>query len=706
MARDFDREWSTGYWDYMRGLSHVSRYGLLTSLLLHCRERPAVLDAGCGEGTLAAHLNGRADYLGFDVSPEAIARAAQACPDARFAVASVAEFQTEEKFDAVVFNAILYLFDDKRGIVARYAKLLKPGGILVIENHTTFRAARDYFRKVGELQDSKGWEKNQEELPLDWLGPLFEDYRHEAHYTLLNWSVANSEFPCRHIHLFRLREKAPPPPPPRAGFGEDSAPYVFGTESMGGVLEALKVEGRSVLTVLGGADQLLNFVCAGAREVVGFDISRAAAHLAELKLAALRTFDRSRYLALFLELQNGPSADAKGALSGLFPQLSPAARHYFQLGFETGLKVKVRILRAAKLTGINPYLQSDEAYLRTRAGLSEGVFLTADLFTLREQLNRRFDVVYAANVLDFNRSRAAEGVASLWPLVEQGGCICSYEFASHPQRDGEYGPGVLQRHAFDGPVYGGRDSLAVLRREPQDPWKNWLDGLGDDLAPIGQGGQSSHLYRAGQVVLRAPRPGTKVDAQASFRSHRLLRTLALRAGAPHLALPAALVDTPEELRAQVASPQMVATPLLPADHRNAHSLPAKLLSRVGEEDRLAAALLCVLTAQCDAVLKNVFVAPDGKPVLLDLDTCLGRPVWWGPASRTCFAPGGALAYSSPQDGFAALPEPHAELIREVLRGSDFGLLPEEMRALKACARAIFELGLTRASTRPLPEPRG
>ena len=34
MARDFDREWSTGYWDYMRELSHVSRYGLLASLVL------------------------------------------------------------------------------------------------------------------------------------------------------------------------------------------------------------------------------------------------------------------------------------------------------------------------------------------------------------------------------------------------------------------------------------------------------------------------------------------------------------------------------------------------------------------------------------------------------------------------------------------------------------------------------------------------
>ena len=684
MPRDFDREWSTGYWDYMRDLSHVSRYGLLASLVLHGREQPAILDVGCGEGTLFEHLHGRATYLGFDVSAQAVARGAARHPEARFVQATVAEFQTEEKFDAIVFNAILYLFDDKRSIVARYAKMLKPGGILVLENHTTFRAARDYFRKAGELQDAAGWDKVQTAVPLDWLAQLFQEYRHEAHYTLLNWSVANSEFPCRHVHVFRLR--------PVKGFSEDSAPYLFGTESMGPVLEAVNVEGRSVLTVLGGADQLLNFVFAGAREVVGFDISRAASYVAELKLAALRALDRSRFLQLFLELQKG----ASDGLADLLPQLSAPAAAWFR---EKELEVKVRVRSAATVQRLNPYLQSDEAYLKTRAGLaSTGTFFTADLFAL--PLQRKFDVVYTANVLDFHRARSAQAVESLWPLVEPSGCICSYEFASHQRRAGEYGPGVLTRHDFDGLVYGGRDGLAILRREPEDPI-DWLK-LESDFAPIGQGGQSSHLYRSGQVVLRAPRPGTKVDAQASYRSHRLLRNLALRIERPWLALPAALVDTPEAL--QVGGEQMVATPLLPASYRNAHSLPKRALETVSEEDRLAAALLCVLTAQCDAVLKNVFVSPEDKPVLLDLDTCLGRPVWWGPATRSCFAPGGALAFSSRQDTFADLPPLLRDLIRQILSGSELGLPAGEARALTACAKAIFEQGLAKAAQRPLPEP--
>jgi hypothetical protein len=277
----------------------------------------------------------------------------------------------------------------------------------------------------------------------------------------------------RHVHVFRLRpepgrpaanpsrpEAAPEPVRPaaaaRAGFSESSSPYVFGTENLTGVLGALDVRGKRVLTVLGGADQLLNFACNGAREVRGFDISRAASHMAELKCAALRAFDRGRYLSLLLDLQAGPSPATKGALADLLLGLSPAAAGYFQDVLSQGFRPKVRIRKAEVLQRINPYLQSDEAYLRTRENLPQGPFVTADLFALAGQLRGPFDVIYAANVLDFNRAQSEEAMAALWPLAAEDGVVCSYEFASHPRRDGEYGPGVLRRHAFDGPVYGGR----------------------------------------------------------------------------------------------------------------------------------------------------------------------------------------------------------------------------------------------------------
>ncbi len=723
MPRDFDREWSTGYWDYMRGLAHVSRYGMLASLILHGRESPAVLDVGCGEGTLFEHLHGRARYLGFDLAPEAIARATERYgkEGARFLTGSVTDFSTEEKFDVIVFNAILYLVADKRSVVARYAKMLKPGGILLVENHTSFRDARGYLSRVGEAQDAKGWNKISEVVPFDWLKSLFQDYQHEAHYTLLNWSVANKEFPCRHVHIFRLREPAAARPasvPSRAGFSQDSAPYIFGTENMVGVLEGLSVRGKSVLTVLGGSDQLLNFICAGAREVVGFDIARNASYVAELKFAALRAYDRERYFSTMLALQNGPLAKARDEVAPLLATLSEPAARYFRESLDTKVNIKVRSRNPATLTQINPYLQSDEAYLRTRANLGHGQFITADIFALPQQLERRFDVVYAANVLDFNRAGSPEAVDRLWKVVEPGGCVCSYEFASHKRAEGEYGPGVVTRNEFDGKVYGKRDFLAVIRRADQPLPAAGADaevaslqaaldqGPIDGFGPIGKGAQSSQLQRASAggrlVVLRAPRAGTKVDSFASFRSHRVMRALAFRIGAPHLALPTAFIDTPDALRATIAASKMVVTPLLPEGARSAGDISSKLLAAISEEDRLAAAVLCVLTAQCDAVPKNVFMLPEGQPVLLDLDNCLGRPIWWaGGANPICFAPGGRLAYRSSQASFSELPPVLAALVRELAAGDACGLEGAEAEVMKSSAAAIIEQGLTAAALRHL-----
>jgi len=743
MARNFDREWSTGYWDYMRGLSHVSRYGLLASLACYGRHGARVLDVGCGEGTLYEHLGERvASYVGFDTSAAAIARASQRFPGgrAKFSVASVTDFQSDERFDVILFNAILYLFDDKLPIVRRYAQMLAPGGALVIENHTTFKDARRYFQRIAELQDAspEGWSKNHEVVPFDWLGQLFRDYQHQAHYTLLNWSVDRAEFPCRHVHVFTERPRAEKEAqeaeyqrPPvvdaggRGGFHADSAPYLFGTETMGGVLEGLEVRGKSVLTVLGSSDQLLNFTWAGAREVVGFDISRAASYVCELKMAALRAYERKRYLPLILELQAGLGAEGKSAIARLLPQLSPTAASYWQNVLERGGKYTIRARSPAALQKINPYLQSDEAYQQTRHNLRDGMLYTADVFRVAERVDRKFDLVYLANVLDFNRSKAAMAVERLWPLVEPDGSIVSYEFASHKQQEGEYGGVQLARRQFDGVIYGGRDSAAVLRRWASAPSKEGdaerteLEQLlkNGELAGLAQmvpaGAQSSFFYRGAvdgrQLVLRAPRPGTAVDVNASFRSHRLVRELARRIGVPHLALPVALIETPAQLQKDVPSERMIAMPLLDASYRPAESVAREDLERISEDDRLAAALLCVITAQCDAVPKNALVTKAGQMVLVDLDTCLGRNVYWhGGASRPCFLPGGTIAYRSAQRRIDDLPPQSAALIRgaaEMSPGAaeaEFDLLHAEAQVLVTRARSIRDDGLSEAAHRHHP----
>ncbi|HUJ24861.1 MAG TPA: hypothetical protein VLW85_02505, partial [Myxococcales bacterium] len=291
------------------------------------------------------------------------------------------------------------------------------------------------------------------------------------------------------------------------------------------------------------------------------------------------------------------------------------------------------------------------------------------------------------------------------------------------QHDGEYGSVLVERKQFQGPIYGGTDSLATLRRpgappREDDPEQARLEQLvradGIEVSPMKpSGAQSSHFFFASssgeQLVLRAPKPHTRIDVEASYRSHRLVRSLARRIGAAHVALPVALFDVPQQQRQQLPWDRIVAMPFL-ADWAAADAVPRELRARICEQDRVAGALLCVLTTQRDAAAKNVLMRRDtGEIVLLDLDTCLGRPVWWGGGtSRPCFLPGEKLAYQSAQAKVDDLPARAKELVCEVAALDPaaacerFGLLPGEAESLVVAAREVRDEGLSAAGDRRFP----
>lgn len=750
MARDFDREWRGGYWNYMRGLAHVPRYGVIASVVHQVHPSPRVLDVGCGEGTLLDHLGPRLrQYTGFDVSPEAVRRARETYGSdrVRFETGSILDWTTEDTFDVIVFNGVLYLFPEKRReLLKRYERMLAPGGVMLVEHHTTFRKARSYFRQVGALQDaaSDGWSRNHEVMPVDGLDADFDGYEIRAHYTLVNWSVDNREFPCRHLHvlsprpsLASLKSQEDVYRALHAGsrdsnraFSRDSDPYLFGSESMGDVLAHLDVSDRRVLTILGGADQWLGFLGAGARADVAIDVSVKACFVAEIKAAAARAFAREAFLDHLLALQEGNTSESqRRALAKLAPDLSPSATAWLEEALAGREKVKRRVNSPDRLRKLNPYLASDEIYRRVQQTAGRTRFLPADLFVVAEVLEgERFDVVYTANVLDFNREKTSELVAGVLPLTHLEGQVVSYEFASHPRVEGEYGDLVsCTRFEFEGLVYGGIDAVALLTCTPETKARQVeedrqleqakqaqasltelvADGL-QDVERHARQGSSARLFAARvnrrELMLRAPRQRTGIDTDASHRAHRLVHELAHLAGAGHLALPTAVVNTPDSIRAEAGRATVLVMPKLD-DSWKAATDPAAgpWLERVSEEDRVIAALLCVLTGQSDAVAKNVQVSASGLCLLLDLDQCLGRAPWWGKPNRACFLPGGELEFASSAVPFEALPTSARALVESLCRRSRralarrFGLTPAEASFLADAARAVRRSGLPPAA---------
>jgi SAM-dependent methyltransferase len=103
-----------------------------------------VLDAGCGPGLVsAAFLEAGFRVLGVDLSREMIARAIQRCSSygtrGRFVQTSVFDpaLDSEGPFDAGLSRYVLHHLIDPSAFVARQVELLRPGGVLVVNDHLT-----------------------------------------------------------------------------------------------------------------------------------------------------------------------------------------------------------------------------------------------------------------------------------------------------------------------------------------------------------------------------------------------------------------------------------------------------------------------------------------------------------------------------------------------------------------------------------------
>jgi ubiquinone/menaquinone biosynthesis C-methylase UbiE len=98
-----------------------------------------ILDAGCGEGYMARELAAQgADVLGVDSSPSLIEAASALTSGSgetspRFHVNDVADLDAESSsYDLVLCNHLMNDLADPRGPIREFARVLKPGGRIVI----------------------------------------------------------------------------------------------------------------------------------------------------------------------------------------------------------------------------------------------------------------------------------------------------------------------------------------------------------------------------------------------------------------------------------------------------------------------------------------------------------------------------------------------------------------------------------------------
>jgi 2-polyprenyl-3-methyl-5-hydroxy-6-metoxy-1,4-benzoquinol methylase len=147
IQQKWDMEYNSGRWDRLENDSlEKSRSALIAMYCNHFFPSGKILDVGCGVGILFDFLNAeqKRNYLGVDASEIAVNKSKKR-RNFKALVLNASDFHTDELFDAIVFNEVLYYLDYKQ-ILRKYSSYLTRGGIIIV---STFRVKHPIGRLTG-----------------------------------------------------------------------------------------------------------------------------------------------------------------------------------------------------------------------------------------------------------------------------------------------------------------------------------------------------------------------------------------------------------------------------------------------------------------------------------------------------------------------------------------------------------------------------
>lgn len=145
----WDFQYGDGQWEYMRHLDECARYSAIVGYFQYLKPGGAILDIGCGEGILNERLRRTySRYVGVDISKSAIEKCARGGSRSEYVAADATEYVPQGLFDAIVFNEVLYYFEEPLEVLDRYRLNLKPDGIFILSFYALSRRSAAVWKKV------------------------------------------------------------------------------------------------------------------------------------------------------------------------------------------------------------------------------------------------------------------------------------------------------------------------------------------------------------------------------------------------------------------------------------------------------------------------------------------------------------------------------------------------------------------------------
>lgn len=155
----WEEKYKSGYWDYLDNLNELAHYSIIIGYLRHLKPGGRFLDLGCGTGVLQQRLGAEnyARFVGVDFAEEAIKRANTLADDkTAFFCADINVYRPEEKFDAIIFNEVLYYLDDPIATLDYYQQFLADNGLFLISMYCQKKTQRswDYLESRYKFADA------------------------------------------------------------------------------------------------------------------------------------------------------------------------------------------------------------------------------------------------------------------------------------------------------------------------------------------------------------------------------------------------------------------------------------------------------------------------------------------------------------------------------------------------------------------------
>jgi SAM-dependent methyltransferase len=155
VSKEFiERQYREGAWDFLNTIDELANYMIVVGYIRHfsksLKHPPRVLDLGCGTGNIAELLRdgGSVEYLGLDVSDEAIAEArSRNIEGAAFRKASFEDPPPDEEFDFIISTGAIHYARNPWLVLENYSKCLSGNGKFVI-SLWRHRATRGIWRKI------------------------------------------------------------------------------------------------------------------------------------------------------------------------------------------------------------------------------------------------------------------------------------------------------------------------------------------------------------------------------------------------------------------------------------------------------------------------------------------------------------------------------------------------------------------------------